>query len=457
SATPEMQFFKGWRKVFDQMVPKNAHHECSVDFDNEQCGEIAALLSQSLYPVRKLSCRQCRKSNAELSWEEFKEFLLAHLECHKEVWNLYENLGDLGKSKRVIQQVTTENLALGTSMEIMRLTQGYTSTAMLQIQDINKALMKGTSVEQEDLQAASKQLLAMTQWWKNHMTLTDEDALKTFRNKRSSKALLNPSLLCDNQLDKNGNFIWGERSRHSKRFFSNFFEEVVPSEGYDKYLIRRNPNGSRKLAIKSLVVPMSLDRARIHMQGESIEREPLTSSCVSKLDGNFVYPCCCVTHDDGKALHSELKSPTKRHLVVGASGDPKYIDLPASDSDRMYIAKEGYCYLNIFLAMLVNVDENDAKDFTKMVRDVIVPMLGTWPTMTDVAAAAYILVIFHPATRNAELPRILVDHKTQTMHVIDSFGSLTTGYHVLKAGTVNQLLQFASNDLQGEMKHYRVG
>nr|WEI47418.1 polyprotein [Telosma mosaic virus] len=457
SLSPEMQFFRGWRKIFDQMVPDDTNHECTVDFSNEQCGEIAALLSQSLYPVRKLSCKLCRGHNSNLSREEFKEFLLKHLSSHKNVWNSYESIDGLGKAQKLVQQLTTDNLSLGTSVEIMRLTQGCTSTPMLQIQDINKALMKGPSANQEEFKLASKQLFAMTQWWKNHMTLTDEDALKTFRNKRSSKALLNPSLMCDNQLDKNGNFVWGERGRHSKRFFSNFFEEIIPSDGYDKYFLRKNPNGQRKLAIKSLIVPMSLDRARLHLQGESIERLPLTNACISKQDGSFIYPCCCVTHDDGKVLHSELKSPTKRHLVVGSTGEPKYIDLPTNEADRMYVAKEGYCYLNIFLAMLVNVNEDAAKDFTKMVRDVIVPMLGTWPTMTDVAAAAYILVIFHPETRNAELPRILVDHTSQTMHVIDSFGSLTTGYHVLKAGTVNQLIQFASNDLQGEMKHYRVG
>nr|NP_734350.1 HC-Pro protein [Bean common mosaic necrosis virus] len=454
---PEEQFFKGWKQVFDKMAPHTFEHDCTIDYNNEQCGELAATICQTLFPVRKLSCNKCRHRIKDLSWEEFKQFILAHLGCCAKLWEEQKNLPGLEKIHSFVVQATSENMIFETSMEIVRLTQNYTSTHMLQIQDINKALMKGSSATQEDLKKASEQLLAMTRWWKNHMTLTNEDALKTFRNKRSSKALINPSLLCDNQLDRNGNFVWGERGRHSKRFFENFFEEVVPSEGYKKYVIRNNPNGFRKLAIDSLIVPMDLARARIALQGESIKREDLTLACVSKQDGNFVYPCCCVTQDDGRPFYSELKSPTKRHLVVGTSGDPKYIDLPATDSDRMYIAKEGYCYLNIFLAMLVNVNEDEAKDFTKMVRDVVVPKLGTWPSMMDVATAVYIMTVFHPETRSAELPRILVDHASQTMHVIDSFGSLSVGYHVLKAGTVNQLIQFASNDLEGEMKHYRVG
>nr|YP_009667128.1 HC-Pro [Paris mosaic necrosis virus] len=454
---PEKQFFTGWKKVFDKMTPRIEDHECSVDFNNEACGEIAALLSQTIFPVKKLSCIKCRNHLGNMSWEEFKQFVLTHMGCCEEVWKEHQKRPEIKLVKKIVQQVTCENLNLDTSMEIVRLTQNYTSTHMQQIQDINKALMKGTSVTQAELSLASQQLLTMTQWWKNHMTLTDEDALVAFRNKRASKALLNPSLLCDNQLDKNGNFVWGERGKHSKRFFANFFEEVIPSEGYEKYIVRKNPNGYRELAIGSLVVPLDFERARIALQGKSIKREPVTLACISRQDGNFIYPCCCVTQDDGKAFYSDLKSPTKRHLVVGTAGEPKYIDLPATETDRMYIAKDGYCYLNIFLAMLVNVNEDEAKDFTKMIRDIIVPKLGKWPTMMDVATAVYILTVFHPETRSAELPRILVDHKSQTMHVIDSFGSLTVGYHVLKAGTVNQLIQFASNDLRGEMKFYRVG
>nr|AOR06520.1 polyprotein [Cowpea aphid-borne mosaic virus] len=452
----EIQFFQGWKKVFDKLVPHTEDHECTVDYSNEQCGELAASLCQTLYPVKKLSCRKCRFHIKDLSWEEYKEFIAVHFGCCAETLKDQQSIG-FKNVQTLVERAVSEGGDVNLSLEIARLTQNYTSTPMLQIQDINKALMKGSSATKQELDQALKQLLAMTQWWKNHMELTGEDALKTFRNKRASKAMLNPSLLCDNQLDKNGNFIWGERGRHSKRFFSNFFDEVVPSEGYGKYTIRRNPNGFRKLAIGSLVVPLDLDRARVSMKGESVTKQPITKACVSVLDKNFVYPCCCVTLDNGQPLYSDYKSPTKRHLVVGSSGDPKYIDLPATDSDRMYIAKEGYCYLNIFLAMLVNVNEDEAKDFTKMVRDVLVPKLGTWPTMMDVATAAYMLTVFHPETKSAELPRILVDHESQTMHVIDSFGSLNTGYHVLKAGTVNQLIQFASNDLDSEMKFYKVG
>nr|prf ORF 3 [Tobacco vein mottling virus] len=112
-------------------------------------------------------------------------------------------------------------------------------------------------------------------------------------------------------------------------------------------------------------------------------------------DGNIRYPCCCVTLEDGSPMYSELKMPTKNHLVIGNSGDPKYLDLPGEISNLMYIAKEGYCYINIFLAMLVNVDEANAKDFTKRVRDESVQKLGKWPSLIDVATECALLSTYY--------------------------------------------------------------
>nr|ALX38286.1 polyprotein [Zantedeschia mild mosaic virus] len=453
----EMQFMQGWPRYQQLMKPKESKHTCAFDFNNQQCGEYAAAICQSTFPLRQIACKQCRNELGQMSKDEFKEYLDRHLDFCKQ-FNIEElQGGDLVTLCEFLRQATTSVTNFKTCAEISRLVQGYTSTHMLQIQDINKALLKGSLVTQAELDQACKQLLEMTQWWKKHMNLTGEDALRTFRNKRASKALINPTLMCDNQLDKNGNFVWGERGYHSKRFFTNFFEKVDPSNGYGEYIFRKGPNGVRELAIGSLIVPLNIERARIALKGKSIEKKSLTQACTSRQDGNFVYACCCVTHEDGTPLYSELKSPTKRHLVVGTSGEPKFIDLPTADTEPMYIAREGYCYLNIFLAMLVNVNEGDAKEFTKMVRDVLIPLLGTWPKLTDLATAVYILTVFHPETRSAELPRILVDHEHQTMHVIDSFGSLSTGYHVLKTGTVSQLIHFGADDLVGEMKDYRVG
>ncbi|QIJ96722.1 polyprotein [Polygonatum kingianum virus 3] len=453
----EREFWKGWKQVFDEFAP-NVDHTCGASITNEQCGELVACLFQLMHPCKKVSCALCRQSLIDASKEEYNEMIMTHAQCFEHKVEVFrKRFPSIDKVLDNVYHKTMTNPNLQDIQELTHILQDQRSTQMLAIEKVHKVLMKGNSALPVDFSSATKALLEVARWFQNHITLVAKGDVTTFRNKASSKAAINTALLCDNQLDKNGNFVWGERGYHSKRFFHNFFEEVVPGDGYAKYSIRRNPNGARTLAIGQLIVPFDLVRARQAFDGQSIERLPVSDACISRNNDSFVYTCSCVTTENGKAFYADLKNPTKRHLVVGNTGDAKYIDLPSFDEEKMYIAREGYCYMNIFLAMLINVNESDAKDFTKMVRDRIEPMLGKWPTMQDLATACYMLTVFHPETRNAELPRILVDHKTRTFHVIDSFGSLDTGYHVLKAGTVGQLLPFASKAMQGEMKFYRVG
>ncbi|AYC81022.1 polyprotein [Pleione flower breaking virus] len=452
----EHDFWQGWKRTFDRLAP-DFDHTCIATMPNDQCGEIVAALFQSMHPCKRISCQQCRDSLTTISREEYYEHLNTlfqeHDSVYKELSEKHESLATVlaHARKRTIGNPNIQGIS-----EITRLAQGSKATQMQQIIKIHNVLMKGSIASSSEFADATNNLLEITRWMKNHLTQVEKGSVSTFRNKASSKAALNVALLCDNQLDKNGNFVWGERGYHAKRFFTKFFEVIQPGDGYEKYTKRRNPNGVRLLAIGHLVVPMSLHRARRALEGVTIKRLDITEACISK-DYTVQYTCCCVTDDIGKPMFSSIKSPTKSHLVIGNTGDSKYIDLPSLDEERMYIATDGYCYLNIFLAMLVNVNEKDAKDFTKTVRDTIIPMLGTWPTMHDLATACYILTVFHPETKNAELPRILVDHEAQIMHVVDSYGSLSTGYHILKAGTVQQLLPFACESLEGEMKFYKVG
>nr|QPM95836.1 polyprotein [Basella rugose mosaic virus] len=454
----EKLFFEGWQESFKKLAPAQQDHVCKIMKDNRFAGKLAATVVQIAFPCHKLTCDLCRRVYNPISEDAYRDLVNKHIESRaNEIGEAIEQYPEL---KRVVARFRDETLAVRSFeplIDVRKLTLGHRATQMQQIQKMSDVLMKGMTMTENDLEEVSKNLLEITRWFSNHLSLVDRGSLRTFRNKRSSKAMVNPSLLCDNQRDTNGNFIWGQRSYHARRFFSNFLEEIDPTRGYERYIIRKCPNGERKLAIGNLIVNLDFERTREALKGEEIEREPLTEACVSRRNGNFVYPCCCVTEDDGRPLYSHLKSPTKRHLMIGASGDPKILDLPSAELDKMYIAKQGYCYLNIFLAMLVNVSEEEAKFFTKMVRDVLIPKLGEWPTMHDVATACYIATIFYPDVSNAELPRILVDHAQKTMHVIDSFGSLSTGYHVLKAGTVSQLIDFASNDLDSELKFYKVG
>ncbi|QLH94015.1 polyprotein [Achyranthes virus A] len=452
------EFWDGWKAAFDSLKPQDAAHNCESDLSNAQCGNLAALFVQMVHPCMKLSCKTCRHAIADLDHKGLTNMIDKQVTEHEnKIMEMSTRCPSVANVLQFLNRKPQANSNIDDSMEIARLLQGRKANQLQQISRINEVLAKGHLSSIAEMHEATHKLLEITRWFHNHLSLINAGALETFRNKIASKALINPTLMCDNQLDRNGNFVWGERGRHSKRFFANFFEVVEPGDGYKKHAIRKHPNGTRKLAIQNLIVPLSLDRARASFKGEPVEPQPLTESCVSRLDGAFIHTCCCVTDDVGKPLLSTLRSPTKSHLVVGSTTNAKYIDLPQMEETKMYIAKEGYCYLNIFLAMLVNINEDNAKDFTKRLRDILIPKLGMWPSMIDVATVCYMLAIFYPEVRNAELPSMLVDHANQTVHVIDSFGSATTGYHVLKAGTVQQLINFASDELNSEMKHYAVG
>nr|ACX53640.1 polyprotein [Chilli veinal mottle virus] len=452
-------FWKGFDREFKTHRSTPIIHAGMNTMNVEECGSVAAIVCQALMPCCRITCTVCAKANADQGAPGLQERLIHSLETGiKELEDKYKSFPHAAQLlKSHLLSFKKSNPNHEATGKVQFLIGDRKEQPFSYILEVNEVLIRGGRATSDEFSRAADCLLELARFHKNRVESLKKGSLHLFRNKVTSKSHINPSLMCDNQLDANGNFIWGKRGYHAKRFFSNYFELIQPTDGYDKYMVRKFPNGTRKLAIGNLILSTNLDQLRKQLEGESIEVMPLTQQCVSKRHESFIHPCCCVTYDDGSPVLSEFKAPTKNHLVLGNTGDSKYLDLPAEISENLYIAKEGYCYVNIFLAMLVDVDEKDAKDFTKWVRDIIVQQLGQWPTMTDVALACYQLSVLFPSTRSAELPRILVDHKTKTMHVIDSFGSLTTGYHILKANTTSQLILFASDTLESEMKMYRVG
>nr|UZM07868.1 polyprotein [Colombian datura virus] len=451
------EFFLSFCKTYKAGRPE-IDHSCERGISVSLCGEVAGLVTQLLFPSGKITCTKCfAESTLKPSVTE-DEFALNVDVCCKQISSSYPQFTHvLSFLKELRKPKPQVNPNIDTFAEIKLLVGGRNKAPFTHVLKMNDLLLKGSLMSAEEYGVMTSHLLEVARYLNNRTENMMLGSLASFRNKISAKAHINLTLMCDNQLDRNGNFVWGARGYHAKRFFTNFFDEVKPDEGYDQHVVRKSPNTSRKLAIGNLIMSTNFESLRNQLVGEKITACPLTENCISKRDDNFLYSCCCVTLDDGKPLLSDLKTPTKKHLVVGNSDDAKFIDLPKEVSEGMYIVKEGYCYLNIFLAMLVNVNENDAKDFTKFVRDTLVPKLGKWPKMIDVATACYMLKVLYPDVHNAELPRILVDHEHKTMHVLDSYGSLTTGYHVLKANTVTQLCEFASYSLNSSMKEYLVG
>ncbi|QCG75828.1 polyprotein [Sweet potato virus E] len=458
-STTMERFTKGFDERFKQLRQTDNDHVCESTYDAEQAGSVAAIVHHMILPMNRTTCKYCSNKIDDMSRDEWCDYVRNFVNKNKILSQFdFKDFKHLPQVMDFIaDSLVQTNKNVRAFNEIQTLIGDRVDAPFTTVCEVNKVLVKGGRAKVDEFTKASENLLEIARYLKNRTESIKKGSLKSFRNKISQKAAVNLALMCDNQLDKNGNLIWGERGYHSKRFFANYFDIINPEEGYEKYVLRSNPNGVRKLAIGKLIVSTNFSVFREQMKGEPIHKQHLDNHCTSKLDGNFVYPCCCVTHDDGQPVESEFKLPTKNHLVIGNSGDPKYVDMPPEISKKMYIAKDGYCYVNIFLAMLVNVNEAEAKDFTKQVRDVLMEKLGKWPSMFDVATACAFMSVFYPETRNAELPRILIDHTTKTMHVVDSFGSLSTGYHILKANTVSQLIKFASSSLDSEMKHYLVG
>nr|QZQ78993.1 polyprotein [Carrot virus Y] len=454
------QFFQSFSRVFVSCKPKTINHVCESNFKVEDCGIVAALVTQTIFQFGKITCKQCAIEYTNLSDAEMKTWIEQELE--DTIQNMEKKMPDFTHVIRFLKDLRRFLCLVNNNTTVFSDTQqlisSYDSEPFVQLKKLNDIVIKGNMMTADELSAATDLINKMARFQKNRTDNIKSGSLTHFRNKISGKTTMNFSLMCDNQLDKNGNFLWGQRGYHAKRFFSNYFEVIDPSRGYDKYQVRNHPNGSRTLAIKNLIVSTDLETLREQLKGEFVKQPEVSNQCVSRLNDDFVYPCCCVTTESGAAIESQFLKPTKNHLVIGNTGDSKFVDLPTEVSEKMYIAKEGYCYVNIFLAMLVNVNEDSAKDFTKMVRDMVIEnKLGKWPTLMDVATACHLLTVFHPETSNAELPRILVNHNTKTMHVIDSYGSKTTGFHVLKANTVSQLIKFADLSLASEMKFYAVG
>ncbi|WPR15555.1 polyprotein [Lily virus A] len=456
---PGEKFWDGFNTQFLKIRPRQLSHTCTSDLDMFECGEVAAIVCQALFPCGRITCKTCVNDFTELTKVEVGEQLATTIEeALARIASAHAQFTHMQHLLQIIKSaLSLTNTNRSAFTEVHKLIGEQKESPFTHIQRLNDIVYKASEATSEELAEASDHIRELARFQKNRTDNIKRLDIATFRNKASSKSYFNLDLMCDNQLDKNGNFVWGLRGYHAKRFLANYFEIVDTNHAYREHLVRKNPNGQRELATGKFIVSTNFEVFRKNMEGHPVESMPVTQSCISQRGERFIYACCCITNEDGTPMESTFKMPTKNTLALGNTGDEKFVDLPPETEERMYIAKEGYCYINIFFAMLINVREQQAKAFTKMVRDRLVPELGTWPTMLDVATACHTLTVFFPDTLSAELPRILVDHTTKTMHVIDSYGSVSTGYHQLKANTVSQLILFASDTLKSEMKHYVVG
>nr|NP_734370.1 HC-Pro protein [Potato virus V] len=438
---------------------QRVEHDCETTFTVEECGEVATIVAQALFPCSKLTCGICANSITSKTQYELCEYLSTRAgEAERLVRSKHPKFKHVEK---VMGAISTELPRITGKAEIFedisRMIGDRTQSPFTHLNALNDFLLRGNQNRPDQWKEAFEALRELAWFQKNRTRNIKKGNLAAFRNKLSSKANIQYVLSCDNQLDQECQFPVGPEGIPCYKIFHKFFQNNQPHRGYISFELRNHPNGVRKLAIGNLIVPLDLAEFRSKMQGETTNQPRIGKQCVSMKDGNYIYPCCCTTFEDGSAIESTAYAPTKRHLVIGNTGDTKFVDLPKVETDLLDMAIDGYCYINVFLAMLINIREDEAKDFTKKVRDIFIPKLGKWPSMLDLATTCAQLRIFFPDVHDAELPRILVDHNSQICHVVDSFGSISSGYHILKAATVSQMILFANDEIDSEIKHYRVG
>nr|UOF93154.1 polyprotein [Tradescantia mild mosaic virus] len=452
----KQKFTQGIDIAFSAHKHKIGDHICNRDYDPLEVGKVCGTVIQLLIPSALTTCGECVRHALELPENEIEQ-LIKRRELRDQLGAIQTPTARLAQytlGKLEEKKVTRCNPCI--TAEAIKLASGVNEAPMRKLCDLASYIGKGNGVDQSEINAAMGNLIEVIRWFRKRTDNIRAGSVATFKNKITSKNHINLALMHDKLLDDDGNFEWGERGIHSKRFRDEFFDIIDPTEDYGKHALRRHIRGERLLSIKNLLVHTDPEKMMKAIVAHPIAAQPITQACISTIHGNYLYSCSCSTLEDGNPALSRYYPPVKNHLAIGNTGDLKLVVLP-KQFGNLRIAKEGYCYVHIFLSMLMFVTGDDAKDFTKLIRDSVIPALGKWPTMQNIAALCVFITTMFPATSQAELPVILVDHEHRTMHVLDSYGSANIHYHVLKATTVSQLVQLASEDVGGEIKNYNVG
>ncbi|QDF82349.1 polyprotein [Costus stripe mosaic virus] len=450
------KFWDGLNKGFKRFAQESHIHKCERNCDVETVGELCGLALQRLTKMNLTTCKDCVKESLELSDDQLQEWI------NDSKWDEAIRAIDDNRARIVNRSLALINAQpryvanVCVTAEAIRMSTNLNEDPEKHMKKIVEYIAKGNTCKQQDVDNAMKEAIEVIRWFQNRTENIRSGETSTFRNKVSAKSHLNLALMNDKMLNEDGLYDWKSKAYHCKRFYAEFFQQIEPGTDYSKLQVRKHIRGDRILAIKNLIISTNVERMQKAMEAYCIERLSITKSCITTSYGNYLYPCCCVTLDDKTPAFSQFFLPIKNHLVIGNTGDAKYVNVPTKD-EKLMIVKDGYCYLYIFLSMMLHLPESDAKDFTKMVRDQIIPVLGTWPTMKTLAVMCIYICALYPMLSQAELPVILVDHKYKTMHIVDSYGSASVHYHMLKMNTVSQLMLFARSDLGGELKDYNVG
>nr|WOL52745.1 polyprotein [Agropyron mosaic virus] len=435
-------------------LPQNPHM-CALQWDETSVVQFQQMLSQAFVPQTHFQCGMCASNAAERSRSEIitdarNSHMMGALEQERGSgrWNALANIFDtlLGSSE-------TE-AGIQITQEIAKICFGNNTEPFRSIMQITQVLTDPFTCDGEKVQQAREATLQLARYLKNRELNVGANSKEIFRNPYPPISKVNYVLARGD--GKITNVEWGERMQLIRAFMCKhfFWTDIDKASTFSR---RKHIRGERLVAAPALQIPKTMRETRSLMEGEKVQEFPITDACKTWRNGQLVYTCCCVTHTDGAPYLTQVHFPTTNAFCIGTQGNIELIANPFANTDgKILAAKAGLCYIQIFLAMYVHIYEAQAPRFIRLIAK-MVELLGEWPTMRSVATACCMIGLYFPETQSAELPEILVDHEHKTMHVVDSSGSLSHGYHVLKAGTVKQIYSFMSDEIKSELAEYNVG
>ncbi|AQT26513.1 polyprotein [Reed chlorotic stripe virus] len=334
---------------------------------------------------------------------------------------------------------------------VHNLIKGEMDGQFVQLRSIVSSLCQASGGDNLALRRIHEPLLELARHLlKNKRERTEDHTL--FRNTYVPRPLQYSQIIGDNLIAHGDQEFWGTNSVAMMSVYQTYYRTCGATEITSIDTYRKNPNGSRKIATKLLTVKRSPSDFRGQLTADRIPQGGIANHCIARTHNTYKHAISCVTDSKGSPIESDIILPAAGFTFTDGED---LLRMPRT-GQGLCVAKNGYCYLNIFMNMFTQVKSLQAQGLAKRI-NAIAELLGPWPTMLDVATSCMQLALFYPTVAEAGLPRILVDHTSRTLHVADMFGSLTTGYHVLKAELVRHLMLFADPTINSELKNYRVG
>ncbi|QLC36607.1 polyprotein [Stylosanthes mosaic-associated virus 2] len=257
-------------------------------------------------------------------------------------------------------------------------------------------------------------------------------------------------------MNNSESFEWGSRGECLRELFSKHYSHISLSDTSDNFdIVKINGTHKRVTSSSSAVVEVDIKKMQDKRAESCIQIEPFTSTCKSVAKSHNMNAISCGIVD-GKVATSGFIPAMPGAMIIGDGPENIYVKQPQSTNDFV-VPKEGYCYLTIFQFMFLAVEDRHAKSLLKNIMEYVIPQLGSWPTFVSVAHWVANFIQLYPEVADAPTPLLLVHHGSSTIHVVDSLGSRTAGYHMPNIGKMNTLASVAYGGVQCPLGNYTVG